>query len=55
MESIEQSSDQNDRRVIAKRVFDALCEKYPDRYIALIAEPPPLPPELATGRTPVQP
>jgi hypothetical protein len=49
VESIEQSPDQNDRRVIAKRVFDALCEKYPDRYIALIVEPPMLAPELATG------
>jgi len=50
---IEQSPAQNDRRVIAKRVFDALCEKYPDRYIALIAEPPL--PELVVRTIPAQP
>jgi hypothetical protein len=26
----------DDRRLVAKRLFDALCEKYPDKYIALI-------------------
>jgi hypothetical protein len=25
-----------DRSVIARRLFDALCAKYPDKYIALI-------------------
>jgi hypothetical protein len=25
-----------DRREIAKRIFDALCEKYPQKYVALI-------------------
>jgi hypothetical protein len=33
----------DDRRAIAKRVFDALCEKYPEKYVALIQprdEPP---------------
>ena len=25
-----------DRRVIAKRIYDALCDCYPDKYIALI-------------------
>jgi hypothetical protein len=29
----------NDRRVVAKRIFDALREKYPDKYIALIQPP----------------
>jgi hypothetical protein len=26
----------NDRREIAKRIFDALCAKYPEKYIALV-------------------
>ena len=25
-----------DRREIAKRIFDALCSKYPEKYIALV-------------------
>ena len=25
-----------DRRVVAKRLFEALCAHYPDKYIALI-------------------
>ena len=25
-----------DRRVIAKRIYDALCAHYPDKYVALI-------------------
>jgi hypothetical protein len=25
-----------DRSVVARRLFDALCAKYPDKYIALI-------------------
>ena len=25
-----------DRRVVAHRLFDALCAQYPDKYIALI-------------------
>ena len=29
----------NDRRVIAKRIFDALRAKYPYKYIALIQPP----------------
>jgi hypothetical protein len=41
-------SAQNDRRAIAKRVFDALCAQFPDKYIALIQPPDldgePLPP-----------
>ena len=38
-----------DRRVVAKRLFDALCAQYPDKYIALIQPsdavdvPPPVP------------
>jgi hypothetical protein len=27
---------ENDRREIAKRVFDALCARYPDKYITLV-------------------
>ena len=26
-----------DRREIAKRIFDALCAKYPEKYVALMA------------------
>jgi hypothetical protein len=33
--------DRNDPRYIARRVFKALCGHYPDRYIALIEQPPP--------------
>jgi hypothetical protein len=36
-----------DRRVVAKRLFDALCAKYPDKYIALIQ-----PREVAEDRLP---
>ena len=25
-----------DRRVVAKRIFDALCAQYPEKYITLI-------------------
>jgi hypothetical protein len=28
-----------ERQVIARRVFEALCEHYPDRYIAFIERP----------------
>jgi hypothetical protein len=34
---------QNDRRDIAKRVFDGLCAKYPEKYIALVQPPDPVP------------
>ena len=27
---------EKDRRKIAKWIFDALCEKYPEKYVALI-------------------
>jgi hypothetical protein len=26
----------DERHVIARRVFDALCERFPDKYIALV-------------------
>jgi hypothetical protein len=26
-----------DRRVVARRLFDALCAQYPDKYVALIS------------------
>jgi hypothetical protein len=32
--------DENDPRYIARRIFKALCARYPDRYIALIEQPP---------------
>jgi hypothetical protein len=28
-----------ERQVIARRIFEALCERYPDRYIALVGQP----------------
>ena len=28
-----------ERHVIARRIFEALCEHYPDRYIALVEQP----------------
>jgi hypothetical protein len=28
-----------ERRAIARRIFEALCEHYPDRYIALVEQP----------------
>jgi hypothetical protein len=33
----------NKRREIAKRVFDALCAKYPEKYIALLQPRDPIP------------
>jgi hypothetical protein len=38
-----------DPSYIARRLFTALCTLYPDRYIALI-EQPPLSPELAAAQ-----
>jgi hypothetical protein len=32
----------NDRREIAKRIFDALCMQYPEKYIALVLPPDPV-------------
>ena len=29
-----------DRRVVALRLFDALCAHYPDKYVSLIIQPP---------------
>jgi hypothetical protein len=40
--------DQNDPRFIARRLFKELCALYPDRYIALIEQPPSLSTELPT-------
>ena len=38
----------DDPSYIARRLFKELCARFPDRYIALI-EQPPLPPALATA------
>ena len=38
----------DDPSYIARRMFKELCARFPDRYIALI-EQPPLPPALATA------
>ena len=34
---------EKDRREIAKRIFDALCEKFPQKYVALIQPREPIP------------
>jgi hypothetical protein len=31
-----QHAESEDRRIVARRLFDALCAQYPDKYIALI-------------------
>jgi hypothetical protein len=31
-----QRAEIEDRRVVARRLFDALCAQFPDKYIALI-------------------
>ncbi len=36
---------EDERRLLARRIFAALCEQYPDRYIAIIEQP-----KLATGK-----
>jgi len=28
-----------EQRAVARRIFEALCERYPDRYIALVEQP----------------
>jgi hypothetical protein len=33
----------NDRREIAKRIFDALCAHYPQKYVALVQPRDPVP------------
>ena len=43
-----------DRRIVAKRLFEALCVQYPDKYIALI-QPRDVedgPPDLTAGKAP---
>ena len=32
----QRAADCEDRRVVARRLFEALCAHYPDKYIALI-------------------
>jgi hypothetical protein len=43
-----------DRRVVARRLFDALCAQYPDKYIALIQprDVEDRPPDLMAGKAP---
>jgi hypothetical protein len=43
------------RAFIARRLFKELCALYPDRYIALIEQPPLLSTELATAKVPAAP
>jgi hypothetical protein len=28
-----------ERRAVARRIFEALCDRYPDHYIALVEQP----------------
>jgi hypothetical protein len=34
-----QRAEIEDRCFVARRLFDALCSKYPDKYIALVLPP----------------
>jgi hypothetical protein len=38
---------EKDRREIAKRIFDALCAQYPEKYVALIQPRDPAAPNEA--------
>ena len=33
------SLTKEERRAVARRIFEALCRQYPDRYIALVEQP----------------
>jgi hypothetical protein len=33
------SLTKDERRAVARRIFEALCAQYPDRYIALVEQP----------------
>ena len=33
---VKRAAEIEDRRIVAKRLFDALCAQCPDKYIALI-------------------
>lgn len=33
------SLTKEERQAVARRIFEALCERYPDRYIALVEQP----------------
>ncbi len=33
---VKRAAEIEDRRIVAKRLFDALCAAYPDKYITLI-------------------
>jgi hypothetical protein len=33
------SVTKEERQVVARRIFEALCAHYPDRYIALVEQP----------------
>jgi hypothetical protein len=33
------SLTKEERRAVARRIFEALCEQYPDRYITLVEQP----------------
>jgi hypothetical protein len=37
----------DDRRAVARRLFDALCARFPDKYVALIQ-----PPDVTDDRLP---
>jgi hypothetical protein len=35
-EQLMTTAETEDRHVVARRVFDALCARFPDKYVALI-------------------
>ena len=51
------SRTREERQIIARRIFEALCERYPDRYIALVERPKSTepPPNADLDALPIQP
>jgi hypothetical protein len=43
------SLTKEERRVVARRLFEALCAHYPDRYIALVERPERAKPTIVGG------
>lgn len=44
------SLTKEERRVVARRIFEALCVHYPDRYVALIEQPGSAEPTAASAK-----
>jgi hypothetical protein len=41
------SLTKDERRAVARRIFEALCAQYPDRYVTLVEQPGRAEPEAA--------